>query len=234
MPDLAISQSVAGYKAKLFQAAAANGPKVEFGELDEVDINKSRDMLDATSHSSAGAKVKKPGLIDWTGTAKGLHLGADVSQKAMRDALDGSIPLFVTIYPEGVGAGLTQLQGWCYIKDWKFTAPVKDLAKAEFSLEGSGLLAESVQGPVSPLTSIVVTPANPNSAVGATKQFTATAHYADASTADITAEVEWGSSNPAVATINDAGLVMGVAAGGPITISATYGGVEGSAQLTVA
>src|SRR5207249_4942881 len=45
--------------------------------------------------------------------------------------------------------------------------------------------------------------------------------------------VTWTSSNAAVATINTAGLAAGVAAGGPVTITATSGAISGSATLTV-
>jgi hypothetical protein len=120
-------------------------PPINFGELDEIDFTKTRDMLDATSHDANGAKIKKPGLIDWNATAKGLHLATDITQKAVRAALDGSTPLYITVYPEGIGTGNTVQTGACYVKDFKFSAAVKDLAKADFSLEGSGFLVESVQ-----------------------------------------------------------------------------------------
>jgi predicted secreted protein len=118
---------------------------VNFGELQDININEMRDMLDATSHDAQGAKVKKPGLYDWNASAKGLFLAADVTQVAMREALRGSTPLYINIYPQGVGSGLLQYQGVCYIKDMKFAGPQKDLETAEFSLEGSGFLAESTQ-----------------------------------------------------------------------------------------
>ena len=82
------------------------------------------------------------------------------------------------------------------------------------------------------LISISVTPTNPSIAVGATQQFTATGSYSDGSTQDMTAQVAWSSSNTSVATISNAGLATGVAAG-TATITATSGGVSGTATLTV-
>jgi len=53
-------------------------------------------------------------------------------------------------------------------------------------------------GPAPTLTSIAVTPSAPTLAVGATQQFTATGTYSDGSTQDLTPQVTWASSSPAV------------------------------------
>lgn len=82
------------------------------------------------------------------------------------------------------------------------------------------------------LTSIAVTPSNPSIPAGTTQQFTATGTYADSSTQNITAQVTWGSSNAAAATINSTGLATGVAAGAS-TISAVQGSITGTTTLTV-
>ncbi|MGA2160531.1 MAG: Ig-like domain-containing protein, partial [Dehalococcoidia bacterium] len=55
------------------------------------------------------------------------------------------------------------------------------------------------------LSSIAVTPANPNVTGGATQQFTATGTFSDGTTQDITSSVTWTSSNPAAATISTSG-----------------------------
>src|SRR5207247_9221755 len=56
-------------------------------------------------------------------------------------------------------------------------------------------------------------------------------------TQDLTTEVTWSPASAAVATIGNAsgwqGLATSVAAGGPITITATLGGVSGNTTLTV-
>ncbi len=83
------------------------------------------------------------------------------------------------------------------------------------------------------LINIVVTPANPGIAVGATQQFIATGGYSLGTTKDITSSVTWTSSNTGVATINSAGMATSKAAGST-TIEATSKGISGSATLTVA
>lgn len=82
------------------------------------------------------------------------------------------------------------------------------------------------------LTTINVMPNPASIVVGANQQFTATT--LDQYGAPIAATVTWTSNDTAVATINStSGLATGVAAGGPITITATSGTVSGTANLTI-
>lgn len=67
---------------------------------------------------------------------------------------------------------------------------------------------------------------------GTTDQFTAIGTYSDGSTADITAQAAWGSSDPAV-TITAAGLATGAAAGVSNITASLNGIVSNSFQLTV-
>jgi uncharacterized protein YjdB len=88
------------------------------------------------------------------------------------------------------------------------------------------------------LTSIAVTPANPQISLGMTRQFTATGTYSDSSTQDLTDSVTWSSSDTGIATISNAGGSEGLAtsvAAGSTTITATDPGtnVAGSTTLTV-
>jgi hypothetical protein len=82
------------------------------------------------------------------------------------------------------------------------------------------------------LQSIAVTPATATITAGATQQFTATGTYSDNSTQNLTGQVTWTSGTTTVATIDSAGLATGVSAGNS-TISATQGGITGTATLTV-
>jgi uncharacterized protein YjdB len=82
------------------------------------------------------------------------------------------------------------------------------------------------------LQSIAVTPANPAVPKNQTDQFTATGTFSDQSTEDLTSQVTWASSTPAVATITASGLLTSVAAG-KTTVSAELEGVTGSTVVTV-
>lgn len=82
------------------------------------------------------------------------------------------------------------------------------------------------------VASVTVAPSSANVAVGATQQLTAT--LKDANGNVLTGrQVQWSSPNVAIATVGSTGLVTGVAAGGPINISATSEGVSGTSAITV-
>ncbi len=80
--------------------------------------------------------------------------------------------------------------------------------------------------------SIAVTPATASIALGRTQAFTATATYTDTTTGDVTTQVSWVSGTPATASIASSGLATSLAQGSS-TITATLGGVSGTATLTV-
>ncbi|MGO9211040.1 MAG: N,N-dimethylformamidase beta subunit family domain-containing protein [Terriglobales bacterium] len=82
------------------------------------------------------------------------------------------------------------------------------------------------------LVSIAVTPANPTLQITNTQPFTATGTYSDGSTANITSQVTWTSSNTGVASINSTGLATAVA-GGSANMIATLGNTSGSSTVTV-
>jgi hypothetical protein len=81
------------------------------------------------------------------------------------------------------------------------------------------------------LVSISVTPVGPGITVGNAEQFTATGHYQDGSTKDLTLNAMWSSSTSA-ATISSSGVALGVAAGFS-TITASVDSIAGSTALTI-
>src|SRR5579859_6188027 len=95
-------------------------------------------------------------------------------------------------------------------------------------ITGSTLL--TVNPPL--LLSIVVAPVNPTIPQGTTLQLTATGSYTDHSTKNITNLVAWTSSNPAVAPVNNTGLLAGNAIGFG-TITATQGMIMGSTTALI-
>jgi phospholipase C len=87
------------------------------------------------------------------------------------------------------------------------------------------------------LTSISLAPTSGTVNIGQTLQFTATGNYSDGSQQTLTNSATWSSSNATDATIQTAGnanpgLATGVA-NGAVTITASYTGINGTAQLTI-
>jgi uncharacterized protein YjdB len=85
------------------------------------------------------------------------------------------------------------------------------------------------------LKAIAVFPKDATIPEGTSKQYKAIGHYSDGSVVDLTTLVQWTSSNTNTATIGlTTGLATGVAASTtPVTITAAYGAVSGTATLTV-
>jgi uncharacterized protein YjdB len=89
------------------------------------------------------------------------------------------------------------------------------------------------------VTSIAIDPVN-NTAVAGTvtiaahtvQQFTATGHYSDATTTDLSSAT-WSTSDSSVATVSATGLATAVASSGTCEITATGQGVTASVRLTV-
>ncbi|MEZ4473875.1 MAG: Ig-like domain-containing protein [bacterium] len=84
------------------------------------------------------------------------------------------------------------------------------------------------------LDRIQITPENPRLALEGEEQFTATAHYSDGTTADVTDQVEWAVDDDRVLGLDEGtpGLVE-VLAGGPVTLRASLGEVAGEVSTTI-
>lgn len=113
------------------------------------------------------------------------------------------------------------------------SAPGTTTISAMFGLIGDSTLL-TVTDTV--IVSIEVLPASATVPAGLDQAYTATATFSDSSTAEITTQATWASTDPGVATIsNDAGS-EGLATAevpGTTTISATLDGVTGMTGLTV-
>jgi uncharacterized protein YjdB len=81
--------------------------------------------------------------------------------------------------------------------------------------------------------SIAVTPPTVSVPQGGTHQLTVTATYNVGPTADVTATATYTTSDATKATVSTAGLVTGVGAGGPVTITATFSGKSSTSTVTV-
>ncbi len=87
------------------------------------------------------------------------------------------------------------------------------------------------------LQSLAVTPLDPSLfSSGRARQFTATGTFSDGSVVDVTEQVSWTSSNPAVASVSDVAGTRGqmrTSGVGTITIQALVGAVGASTNVTI-
>jgi predicted secreted protein len=99
------TQSLAGYNGVL-SISTDNGSSYQvIGELRDVELTIDTDMLDATSHSSAGWKEKVAGNAQWTATAGALYVNADAGQAGVVSALSGKTKCKFRFDPEGTSVG---------------------------------------------------------------------------------------------------------------------------------
>jgi len=101
-------------------------------------------------------------------------------------------------------------------------------ASAQLSLSASSRVHNRGRRPVA---SVTVSPASASVTVGLTTQLTATPMDANGKPLN-GRSVTWVTGNPALATVNGSGLVMGVATGS-VTITATSEGQSGASAITV-
>jgi len=97
---------------------------------------------------------------------------------------------------------------------------------------GSASKATSVTVTAPTITSISVTPDDLTLAIGIDQQFTASANYSDGTVQDLVGGVTWTSSTTSVATIDNNGLAV-ILAAGTTTITATAGSFTDSTTITV-
>lgn len=113
----------------------------------------------------------------------------------------------------------------------KITALAPGDATVTATLQGiSGQVSVSAVNLV--VSQIQIIPATIQLAIGTKTKLTAIATFADQSTQDVSSQVAWLSSNTAVAIVDGAGLVTGVAAGST-TLSASLLGVTASTSIQV-
>lgn len=87
------------------------------------------------------------------------------------------------------------------------------------------------------LTSLTVDPTTVSLTLGETRSLTATGHYDDGSTKNLTASANWTSSDPSVASVNSAGVVTAASTlaspPGTANITASSGGFSATSTVTV-
>lgn len=98
-----------------------------------------------------------------------------------------------------------------------------------------GGITGSTQVTVTPavITSIAVTPANPNLPAGTDQQLVATATFTDASIQDVSSLATWTSGTPAYATISATTGLLHAVAPGATHVTAAWSGVTGATNATV-
>ena len=205
----------------------------------------------ATVNASGLVTGVTPGKATITGTSSGKTGTAEITVTAIPVASVSVTPSnptitlgrTITLTAQPRAANGQSLTGRSVV--WSSSAPgiasVSSTGVVTGAGIGSAVIFASIDGvlghttvtvvPV-PVSSVTVSPATANVAIGSTTQLSAT--LKDASGVTLTGRVvTWSSSQTTIATVSPTGLVTGVS-GGTATITATSEGRTGTATVTVA
>jgi len=257
LQSITVSPNPASVAAGLTQAFAATGHYSDGTSSDVTGVAawSSSDITVATVNGTGLATgVKSGGPVSITakiGAVSGsasLTVTAAVLQSISVTPNPASVPAGLTLpfsasgtYSDGSKSDLTASVGWS--SSDPTIATVTNAGVVTGVKAGGPISITAMLGAISGSANLTVTAAqlqsitvSPNPATvtaGLTTPLIATGHYSDGSAADVTPTASWSSSDITIATVNAAGVVTGVKAGGPITISARIGVIIGSSSLTV-
>ncbi len=188
--------------------------------------------ITATSEGKSGTSaVTVTGVpvasVTVTPASASVQAGSTVQLTATpKDAAGNPLPGRVVTWASG-NAGVATVNGSGLVTGVAAGGPVTITATSEGQSGTSSITVSAV-----PVASVTVSPATASVQAGSSVQLTATPR--DAAGNPLPGRVvTWASGNTGVATVNGSGLVTGVAAGGPVTITATSEGQSGTAAITV-
>lgn len=216
----------------------------------------SSDAQVATISASGTATGQSAGVVTITATAGPISAATGLVVEGSTIASLSVSPASATV-PESIQSGFVatgtfangDILNLTNIASWTSSAPsIATVSNANGSqgtvtgiAPGNTVISALFAGQVgtatltvsnATLVSISVTPGNPSISLGSTQQFTAVGAFSDGSTANISGQAQWASTNIDVATVSPVGLAAS-AGSGTATITATLNGVSGNAILTV-
>ena len=204
-------------------------------------INASSGLASALALGATTIKAAA-GAISASTTMTAITLQSITIAPVGPSILVGSTQQFIATghYSDGNTRDLTSNAAWTSMKTnvATITSPgglATGAARGSTTIRAAiGAISSSTTLTVSPavLQSITVAPATTMISIRGTLQFSATGHYSNGTTQDLTNSASWSASPKMVASVSSVGLATGLKPG-TASISAKSGGVTGSATLTV-
>lgn len=130
--------AISGVKVKVFIKDLETG-KVLGGQRGAT-LNRSAEVLDATTKDGEGWQENEAGLKSWGIDADGVYVESDMAYDLLESAYLNSQKVVAYIeLPSG-----TRYEGECVITDLPLEFPYDDLMTYSLSLTGSGALVKGV------------------------------------------------------------------------------------------
>jgi hypothetical protein len=193
--------------------------------------------VDASGTNGAGAIAQTGTARSDGATTLAVSLGAFASAKDVAYGVVGVAKNGPTITPAAGFAEIGEVSsGETSALETEWAVNQSTIGASWGSSTKAGIVALEIRagngGPVIPVATVDVSPASAIVAVGGTVQLAASPR--DAGGEPLPGRtVTWATDAPGVASVSSTGLVTGVGAGGPATITATSEGVSGTASVTV-
>lgn len=190
------------------------------------NLQASSGSVSATSQLT----VSQHALVSVSVGAKSptIALGTTTQLSAMGLYTDGTTAdLTGSVVWSAAPAGILQISGSGAAKGVQIGQA--QITAASGAISGAG----SISVGQAQLVSLTVSSANASIPLGNAQQLTATGTFTDGSTQDLTSAVTWTSTQPAIAVVNQAGLVQSKSVGA-VSLQASLGAVSATSQLTIA
>jgi len=127
----------AGYTKKIYVKATAS---TAYSELPGTDatLNKTTDMLDATTFKSSGLRRRIYGIKDWNVSGSALLEASDAGLAVLRAAYANRTRVNVRYDESGAGTGEG---GTGLLENFSQQSGVSDLENISFSIQGDGAIS---------------------------------------------------------------------------------------------
>lgn len=139
------TQAIAGYNGKVYESIDGGSNYREIGELRNVTLRIHTDMIDATSHASAGDKEVIPGIRSWDADFEYLYISSDAAQDEIDSAVANRTKVLFRFDPESTASGKERWSGSGYFEDVELQGPTADAAIRNGKITGTGALTKSTQ-----------------------------------------------------------------------------------------
>ena len=247
LSSLAVSEFSLTLKAGITQQLSATGT---FSDSSNEDLSAqvtwtSSDESIATISDTGLVTALTSGSVTFTATLNDVSGGqastpislSGLSVSALSSTLKTGTTQQLSVtgtYSDSSNENLTTLVAWSSSNDSLATVSstglVTPLAVGAVTISASLVgVSDSTSSSVIALTSIAVSAFSSNLKLGLTEQLTAEGNYTDDSKTDLSDEVSWSSSNDAIASVTESGLVTSLSIG-EVTITATLGSISGTSN----
>jgi len=139
------TQAIAGYLGRLYGSIDAGANYREYGEMRNFTARIKTDMIDATSHASAGDHEVIPGIRSWDADMEYLYVSSDAAQDEIDTAITNRTKTLFRFDPEGTSSGKERWSGAGYFADAEIQGPTADAAMRNVKITGTGALTKSTQ-----------------------------------------------------------------------------------------